>query len=44
MSDNRKLWIILAVIVGLIPILITTNAGSTEVKCEYSDKTTAKLV
>jgi len=44
MSDNRKSWIILAVIVGLITILITTNADSTEVNCEYSDNITAELV
>ena len=43
MLDNKSI-VILATIIMLIIMLIATNAGSTEVNCEFSDKTTAELV
>ena len=44
MSDSKKSLIIIAVIVGLLTVGFITDTNSTEVNCEYSDKTTAKLV
>ena len=41
---DSKYVVILAAIVMLILLLIATNVDSTEVNCEYSDKTTAELV
>ena len=44
MTDSKKSLIIIAVIVGLLTVGFITDTNSTEVNCEYSDKTTAKLV
>ena len=43
MLDNKSI-VILATIIMLIIMLVATNANTTEVNCEYSDKTTAELV
>ena len=43
MLDNKSI-VILATIIMLIIMLVATNANTTEVNCEYTDKTTAELV
>ena len=43
MLDNKSI-VILATIIMLIIMLVATNANTTEVNCEYSDKTTAEMM